>query len=57
MKYRVTHLLRALEENDAGAGAGAGVASGSKAGAASGSVKGKMYVTSEGSSSYQMNMV
>jgi len=55
LKYRVTHLLRALEENDAGAGAG--VASGSKAGAASGSVKGKMYVTSEGSSSYQMNMV
>lgn len=51
MKYRVTHLLRALDEKDGGT-------SGSKAGgAAGGEVTGKMYVTNEGSSSYTMNMV
>ena len=51
MKYRVKHLLKALEEKDDGSGAAAPKA------AAGGQVTGKMYITGEGSSSYQMNMV
>ena len=46
MKYRINHLLRALDEQDGGSGA----AGGSKV--AGGDVGGKMYVTSQGSSSY-----
>ena len=55
LKYRITHLLKALDEKDAGGGGA--VAGGAKSKPAGGQVTGKMFVTSEGSSSYQMNMV
>ena len=48
LKYRVKHLLRALDEKDGGSSSGAQIDSGSMQ---------KMYVTIEGSSSYQMNIV
>lgn len=57
LKYRVSHLLKALDEKDANGGvAPAGAAGGAAKKGYSGPAL-KMYVPMSGSSSYQMNMV
>ena len=59
LKYRITHLLRALEEGDAGQGIPSG-SSGAKAGSGAGAKSGettKLYFTEQGMNSNEINQI